>query len=716
MAVRLIGLPRLVARRAVRAVSKSPVGAAVLRAHESGLVREENRHREAANQAWFAGARRDSMTSMRKALTVRGGTAHLWRTHAMRLVETGESGAASEAVRVALVLDPTDADAIELFVELVRKRTGSYRGVRRVVVALGEQMETRPERHRDALDFLLPFGIAEGRDAILRGPDRVAAAIVRLDRGDAADEALSGLSPEQATEARARFALARGRVSPAVAVLGTMPAADLPIAALRRAVRRGMTKSDPSGMRHLLRQYRRRYPDDGWARARLAEVERYVAGTVRARETVRLADEGFPLREAVPARPAATRGALYLLHNSLPYASAGYATRTHGLLRSLSDRGWDMWGVTRPGFPFDLSNSTVKGPVPGQDLVDGVPYLRLSTDVEKPSKNPLAPYVADYVERIRVVAERVQPFVIHAASNHWNGLAAVEAGRALGVPSIYEVRGLWEVTRASRDPEWAAGQEFRYMARMEADAARAATHVFAITRALMDELIDRGVPADKITLLPNGVDSTRFVPRERDEALAAELGVAGKTVIGYIGSILDYEGLDQLVEATARLAARRDDFHVLVVGDGAAMLEVRRRADALGLDRVLTFTGRVPHEDVERYYSLVDIAPLPRLPLPVCEMVSPLKPFEAMAMGKVVVASDVAALAEIVDDGRTGLLHKKGDVESLAAALERLLDEPAMLTRLGEQAREWVVRERDWSQIGGRISDVYDMLRGRASV
>jgi glycosyltransferase involved in cell wall biosynthesis len=243
---------------------------------------------------------------------------------------------------------------------------------------------------------------------------------------------------------------------------------------------------------------------------------------------------------------------------------------------------------------------------------------------------------------------------------------------------------------------------------MEADAARGATKVLAITQALKDELVERGVDEDKIVLVPNGVDTERFTPLPRDEELAAQLGVAGKTVIGYVGTIVDYEGLDLLLETAARLKRSREDFHMLIIGDGAKLEELQATAAAQGLDDVVTFTGRIPHEEVERYYSIIDVTPFPRLPLPVCEMVSPLKPFEAMAMGKAVIASDVAALAEIVTPGRNGLLHVKGSAESLTEQVEHLLDDPELRARLGVQARDWVVAERDWKQLASTVARTYE--------
>ena len=160
-------------------------------------------------------------------------------------------------------------------------------------------------------------------------------------------------------------------------------------------------------------------------------------------------------------------------------------------------------------------------------------------------------------------------------------------------------------------------------------------------------------------------------------------------MIGYVGSVLDYEGIELILEERRGLNRTREDFHVLIVGDGAELERFQNHVQERELEHVVTFTGRVPHEEVERYYSLVDITPFPRLPLPVCEMVSPLKPFEAMAMGKAVIASDVAALKEIVTPGVNGYLHEKGSTESLIEQLMRLLDDPERTRQIGIQAREW---------------------------
>ncbi|MFV8387568.1 glycosyltransferase family 4 protein, partial [Vibrio parahaemolyticus] len=303
------------------------------------------------------------------------------------------------------------------------------------------------------------------------------------------------------------------------------------------------------------------------------------------------------------------------------------------------------------------------------------------------------------------------PAIFHGASFFMNGIAAVYAARKLGVKSVYELRGLQELSKISRHPYWGGSEHYQYYERLETQAALDADAVFAITQALKDEFIRRGVPSEKITVLPNGVHSEKFEPKEKDAQLLGRNGLTTETIIGFAGSFVDYEGLDILVEAVRILTSRgRNNFRLLLVGDGTYIDVVKSLVNEYGLEDYVTFTGRVPHEEVEDYYSIFDICPLPRKGLPVCEMISPLKPFEAMAMGKTVVSSDVATLAEIVQDGVTGLLHKKDDAVDLADKLELLIDDPELNKRLGKAAREWVVAERDWKIIAKRVDEVYKKL------
>lgn len=644
------------------------------------------------------------------------------RTRAETLEAGGDRAGAEAVLALVLAADASQVADVDHYLELVGGLGLPGRRVNWALRRLRSDVGDDPSQHRAAADYAISRGYSDLLARLGESPEPMTRAIVQLNAAAGAEgdgesgeveasvlESIRndlGLSAEDAQDALLAVMLARGNRRRAKALLSEVEDARLPAESLRREIRRLITAGRKKKSLPYVNAYLRARPEDAWA----LTLHKQLA--TAAPTNYQLGKSGFPLpkHRPEPAFDAVPNRVHYLLHNSLPYHSAGYATRTHGLLKELNDAGWDVDGVTRLGYPYDMPGKEDLPDAPPHEVIDGVDYLRLLTGRQIEKKNPLYNYVGRYSTELSRIAQRDRPAIIHAASNHWNGLTGVTVARKLGIPSIYEIRGLWEITRGSRNPEWAASNMYKYIARMESDAAKGATRVFTITGALRDEMVRRGVEAEKITVLPNGVDTERFTPIPRDEELARELGVQGKTVIGYVGSILDYEGLGLLIDAAATLAAERDDFHVLLVGDGAELESFRDRVREDGLDRVITFTGRVPHEDVERYYSLVDITPFPRLPLPVCEMVSPLKPFEAMAMGKAVVASDVAALAEIVTSGTNGLLHAKGEAGSLTAELRRLLDDPELVGRLGAQAREWVVQNRDWRQISTIVAETYAEL------
>lgn len=434
-------------------------------------------------------------------------------------------------------------------------------------------------------------------------------------------------------------------------------------------------------------------------------------------EQVLLASPWRPPTAAPPATGTDPRSVVSVLGQSLPLRSGGYATRSHGILTGLAEQGWDVAAVTRLGFPFDLwwSADDKRTPAP-VDVVDGIPYHRLLTEgIRHYPRAPLPPYVEEGARGIADLARDRRAGLVHASSLYDVGMAGLSAARQAGLPFVYEMRGLKQLLEDARQPLFSSSPRRAYLDQLEGTVAREADALLVITEALGREMVRLGVDPERITVVPNGVDAARFTPRERDEALAERLGLSGKTVIGYVGGLVHYEGLDLLFRAVDHLREHRDDFHVLVVGDGAHQRALHALVEELDLGDEITFTGRVPHEDVEDYLSLVDITPFPRKPLQVCELISPIKPFEAMAMRKTVVASDVAALAEIVEDGVTGRLFAKGDAADLARVLEELLDAPDERARLGDAARTWVVEERDWRRIVGVVDGVYRELLGSST-
>jgi glycosyltransferase involved in cell wall biosynthesis len=431
--------------------------------------------------------------------------------------------------------------------------------------------------------------------------------------------------------------------------------------------------------------------------------------------------EGIPPRAPSP-NPDTDGRLVYVLHNSLPYSSGGYATRSHGVACGLAANGRDVVCLTRPGYPLDIKPDLAPIDMPIVDRIDGIRYQR----VTEPTRRNLMEY--EYVTRsmdsMEAEIRRLRPAFVQAASNYVTALPALVAARRLGVPFFYEVRGLWEITRMSRDDKFAESISFDVQRYIEATVAREADHVFTLTEPMREELIVRGVNPERITLLPNSVDAERFRAREREQALADDLGIPpGVPVIGYIGTFVVYEGLEDLTAACVKLHRRGVDFRLLMVGNenasgqerGPITEDVLRIAQQGGISSKLIMTGRVPHEQVESYYSLLDICPFPRKPWPVCEMVSPMKPLEALAMEKAVVVSSVRALAEMIQHDVTGVVFEKGNVDSLAEAIADLIAAPAKRRQLGQAGRDWVSRERSWVQIARRMEAVLAQFESQGS-
>jgi glycosyltransferase involved in cell wall biosynthesis len=526
------------------------------------------------------------------------------------------------------------------------------------------------------------------------GAAAVVAAIPTAGLGEAARKLVAAGHPE--AELPLRLALAErepGEGTLRAAFWAAQRAGDLPAAmGLLKDLRQRIGASPTPAQRDLL--------------ARLERSPAHLAAIVDA----------IPERRTRAFEPVGGR-LCYLLHSSLPHSSVGYATRSHGMALGLGQAGLEVVAMTRPGFPLSIHPDLAPETIPPVETVDGVRYRRLLGTTSR--GRPLRQYLEAAADEIEQALTAIRPEAVMAASNHQTGLPALIAARRLGLPFFYEMRGFWEVTRASRDPDFAGTLAYRVQVLLETAAADGADHVFTLTEPMREELRRRGV-TPPITLLPNSCDPARFAPRPPDRALGERLGLPpGVPVIGYVGTFVQYEGIEHLAVACARLAERGIDFRLLLVGDenpsgtgdGPVTEEVRRIAAESGLGPRLVMPGRVPHDEVGAYYSLVDIAAFPRKPQPVTELVSPIKPLEALAMEKAVVVSSVRPLAEMIADGDTGLVFAKGEVEGLADALARLAGDPALRHRLGKAGRAWVLRERSWAATARRVVEVVESLR-----
>jgi glycogen synthase len=303
---------------------------------------------------------------------------------------------------------------------------------------------------------------------------------------------------------------------------------------------------------------------------------------------------------------------------------------------------------------------------------------------------------------------RAEPFdLIHAHSPVLCGLPAHVAARRLGLPSVYEVRALWEDAAAHQGKGDPGSARYAATRALETHLVRRASAVVAICDGIRRDLVDRGVPSDRVSVVPNGVDTARFSPLPRDEALADRLGLRGKIVVAYLGTLFRFEGVALLLHALRRLVDARAEVRGLIVGGGEVEAELRDLHADLDLGDHVVLAGRVPPAEVERYYTVADVLCYPRERHRITELTTPLKPLEAMSMGKAVVASDVGGLRELVDDGATGFLFRAGDAAHLEAVLTRVVDGPDLRRRAGERARAHVVAERDWRKVTARYRDVY---------
>jgi PEP-CTERM/exosortase A-associated glycosyltransferase len=412
-------------------------------------------------------------------------------------------------------------------------------------------------------------------------------------------------------------------------------------------------------------------------------------------------DVALPRPEPVPGR------VLHLLTNSLPYRQAGYTVRAQSVARCQIDVGLDPQMATRAGFP---ANEGIRG-VRATSVVDGVTYHRILPDLDP--RTVADALVTANAEAARALVERLRPAVLHPASNHVNAQVAFALRDRYGIPVVYEVRGFLEETWRSRAGEDVAASD-RYLATRAVETAcmRDADAVVTLSETMREDILERGgTEPDRVIVVPNAVDVHRFVPGPRDPALATRLGIGAEPVIGYISSFTGYEGIRYLIEATAELKRRGRSIRCLLVGDGEERPALEAAARAAGVDDgTVLFTGRVAHDQVLEYYRLIDVFVVPRTNDRVSRLVTPLKPYEAMAMERALVVSAVGALLEIVTDGVTGRSFTPEDPISLADVIEPLLDDPAERARLGGAARAWVSEHRTWAQNGRRYRELYERL------
>lgn len=385
---------------------------------------------------------------------------------------------------------------------------------------------------------------------------------------------------------------------------------------------------------------------------------------------------------------------LHVLDHSAPLHS-GYTFRTLSILQEQHRLGWKTVHLTSPK----------QGPTAAlKEEVDGLTFYRT------PSRAGVG-----LVRQMGLTARRLgelvcltRPQLIHVHSPVLNVLPALWVARRLRLPLVYEMRASWEDAAVDHGSTREGSLRYRVSRALETFALRQADQVTTICEGLRRDILSRGISSGRVTVIPNAVDSNLFnLARVDDPALRQSLGLQGAIVLGFIGSFYGYEGLNLLVDAAQRLLPRYPALRVLLVGGGPQESSLKAQVAAAGLQGCVIFTGRVAHSEVQRYYELIDVLAYPRLPTRLTELVTPLKPLEAMAQGRMLVASDVGGHRELIRHGDTGFLFKAGDALAMARAIDGLLARRAMWPKVQARARRFVEHERTWAASVGRYRAVY---------
>lgn len=392
---------------------------------------------------------------------------------------------------------------------------------------------------------------------------------------------------------------------------------------------------------------------------------------------------------------------LHILDHSLPLHS-GYTFRTRAILKSQQAAGMEVRAVTGQRHSADG---------PPIEEADGLAFYRTPGDADGPVGVREWREIGALAKAIEDICEEWRPDILHAHSPALCGQAGLKASKTLGIPLVYEIRAFWEDAAVGNGTGSEGSLKYRMTRALENHVVAGADAVFTICNGLRDDLIERGFDGGKIGISPNGVDLSMFGdPPPRDDRLAKELGLGNGPIIGFIGSFYDYEGLDDLIAAMPYLRTTQPGTQLLLVGGGPRDDALRAQAAATPAAHAIHFTGRVPHSEVERYYSLIDVLAYPRKRSRLTDLVTPLKPLEAMAQRRIVAASDVGGHRELMEDGVSGILFPADDPVGCAAALSSLIDGKDGWDAMKRRARDHVGANHDWAQNIYRYQSVYHHL------
>ncbi|MDT0603816.1 TIGR04063 family PEP-CTERM/XrtA system glycosyltransferase [Thalassotalea castellviae] len=395
---------------------------------------------------------------------------------------------------------------------------------------------------------------------------------------------------------------------------------------------------------------------------------------------------------------------LHVLEYSRPNIS-GYSLRSDAIIRYQRQLGVET---------LQLTSQRYQDFIKLEEDIDGIIYQRTLKSDSILAKIPLV----NYFHHINFLAKRIEksvlidkPDVIQTHSPMFNALAAIKVGRKYKIPVTYEVRALWEDAAVDTGKTKEGSLKYKLIKSIEQRAFEQADAVSCICQGLKQDLINRGIPEKKLYVTPNAVDISKFQPLyERDNELEQSLNLTNKKVVAFIGTFFKYEGLHYAIDAMKVICQHRQDIHLLLVGAGNELSNLKHQVDKLGLESNVSFIGRVPFEEVSRYYSLANIMVFPRESIRLTELVTPLKPLESMAQYKPVIASDIGGHKELIEDNKTGFLFKADDANALATTILTTIDNDELLTRISDEGLIFVREQRNWLNTAKQYLPVYERL------
>jgi PEP-CTERM/exosortase A-associated glycosyltransferase len=393
---------------------------------------------------------------------------------------------------------------------------------------------------------------------------------------------------------------------------------------------------------------------------------------------------------------------LHILDHSLPLHS-GYTFRTQSILEEQRKREWQPVALTSPKHEISW-----KKPTDSLEQIDNLRFYRTGSITE--TAVPFGTEVKlmrSLANRIEEVARIEKPDILHVHSPVLNAIPALRVGRKLEIPVVYEIRAFWEDAAVDHGTYAEHSMRYKLVRSLETWACKRAAQVTVLCNGLKTDLIARGIPSEKLTVVSNGINPMDFQQCAPDRELAASVGISGKKVLGFIGSFYRYEGLDLLVSAFDKLSQKTDGLALLLVGGGEMDGHLRNQIERLKLRERVILTGRIPHEKIPGVYSLMDVLVYPRYSIRLTELVTPLKPLEAMAMGKALIASDIGGHRELIKDGFNGFLFKPGEIPSLVETLRRVLEDSRLSNQLALHAKNWVLENQTWHKTTECYSSIY---------